>query len=46
LLLCISTDRATLADPINRLEPPKERHRKVDKRSAWNGKDTRTRQVP
>ena len=34
LLLCISTGRATLADSINRLKPPNENHRKVDKRSA------------
>jgi hypothetical protein len=45
LLLCISTGRATLADSINRLKPPKENHRKVDKRSAGPGKDTQTRQV-
>jgi hypothetical protein len=33
LLLCISTGRMTLADSINRLKPPNESHRKVDKRS-------------
>jgi hypothetical protein len=32
LLLCISTERATLADSINRLEPPNENHRKVKQR--------------
>ena len=45
LLLCISTGRATLADSINRLKPPKENHRKMDKRSASTGKDTQTRQI-
>jgi hypothetical protein len=45
LLLCISTGRATLADSINRLKPPKESHRKVDKGSGRTGKDMQTRQV-
>ena len=46
LLLCISTERATLADLINRLNPPNENRRKADKRSERIGKDTGTRQVP
>ena len=45
LLLCISTGRATLADSINRLKPPNESHRKVDKRSARPGKGTSARQA-
>jgi hypothetical protein len=45
LLLCISTGRATLAEAINRLPPPEENHRKVDKRSARTGEITQTRQV-
>lgn len=45
LLLCISTGRETLADSINRLKPPSENHRKVDKRSARTGKGTQAGQA-
>jgi hypothetical protein len=45
LLLCISTERVTLADSINRLKPPNESHRKVDKRSRRTGKITQARQA-
>jgi hypothetical protein len=45
LLLCISTGRVTLAGPINRLEPPNESRRKVDKGSTRAGKITQTGQV-
>jgi hypothetical protein len=46
LLLCISTVRATLADPINKKpEPPKEKRRKADKKSVRIGKNTQARQA-
>jgi hypothetical protein len=45
LLLCISTGRMTLADSINRLKPPNESHRKVDKRSIRTGKVMQARQA-
>jgi hypothetical protein len=45
LLLCISTERATLADSKSNEKPPSESHRKVDKRSARTGKDTKARQA-
>ena len=45
MLLCISTGRETLADSINRLKPPKESHRKVDKRSARTGETTQAGQA-
>jgi hypothetical protein len=45
LLLCISTGRVTLADSINRLMPPNESHRKVDKRSRRTGEITQARQA-
>ena len=45
LLLCISTERTTLADSINRLKPPKESHRKVDKQSGRTGKTTQAGQA-
>lgn len=45
LLLCIGTGRVTLADSINRLKPPNESHRKVDKESTCRGKITQARQA-
>jgi hypothetical protein len=45
LLLCISTGRATLAEAINRLPPPEENRRKVDKQGARTGENTQARQA-
>jgi hypothetical protein len=46
LLLCISTVRMTLAEPINKkLEPPKEKRRKADKKSGRIGKNTQAGQA-
>jgi hypothetical protein len=39
LLLCISTERATLADS-KKLKPPSENRRKADKMSERTGKTT------
>jgi len=46
LLLCISTVRAALADPMNKKSgPPKEKRRKADKKSVRIGKNTTARQA-
>ena len=38
MLLCISTERATLADSINRLKPPKEIAERRTKRAHASGR--------
>jgi hypothetical protein len=45
LLLCASTENAALAD-LRLSIPPKKRHRKVDKQSAFSGEDAGSRQDP